>query len=381
MLGLIEAVTTADGFRPLSDQKWVHLSGAAADAAAELAAASRAAAHPTPTPAAATSATPAPGGGAARGDGAARGGGAEGGDGARVPDRGGRDTDRTARRGGPLALLAWIPASGRAEGPPVGYGQLQSGDGTWTVEVAVHPDHRDPQGTIETLLIKTALAVVADLGGSALRVWMAAPPPEREAVAHRLGFTLERELRQLRVPLPLADTVRAAAVPVAVRPFRPGADEAAWLNANNRAFAGHPEQGAWTLGDLAARRREPWFDASGFLLHEEAGRLAAFCWTKVHRETRPPVGEIYVIAVDPDFQGRGLGRALAVAGLEHLTAVGLTEGMLFVDGANTSALALYASLGFAPARVDRAYLRPVDGRGGAPERRQTPETPTARPIP
>ncbi len=375
MLGLIEAVTAADGFRPFSDQKWVHLSGAAADAAAELAAASRAAAQPTATPAAAPPGVPAAGGVGPRGD------GADAGDRAGGPDRAGRDANRVVRRGGPLALLAWIPASGRAEGPPVGYGQLQSGDGTWTVEVAVHPDHRDPQGTVETLLLTTALAVVADLGGSALRVWMAAPPPEREAVAQRLGFTLERELRQLRVPLPLVDAVRQATAPVAVRPFRPGGDEAAWLRANNRAFAGHPEQGDWTLGDLAARRREPWFDPRGFLLHEEDGRLAAFCWTKIHHETRPPVGEIYVIAVDPEFQGRGLGRALAVAGLEHLTTMGLTEGMLFVDGANTPALALYASLGFTPARVDRAYVRPVDGHGGGPERPQTPETPTARPIP
>ncbi|HEY8092879.1 MAG TPA: GNAT family N-acetyltransferase, partial [Acidimicrobiales bacterium] len=108
----------------------------------------------------------------------------------------------------------------------------------------------------------------------------------------------------------------------------------------------------------------PWFDPEGFLLHEREGRLAAFCWTKVHHGHDPVLGEIYVIAVDPDFHGRGLGRAMTLAGLDHLSAQGVPVGMLYVDADNPAALHLYASLGFTIHRTDRAYTGDV-GEGAA----------------
>ena len=57
---------------------------------------------------------------------------------------------------------------------------------------------------------------------------------------------------------------------------------------------------------------------------------------KVHVDTDPMLGEIYVVAVDPNDAGAGLGRALTVAGLSHLVQVGAQIGMLFVDAENTS---------------------------------------------
>ena len=136
----------------------------------------------------------------------------------------------------------------------------------------------------------------------------------------------------------------------------PGHDEQAWLAVNNRAFGDHPEQGHWDLAELRAHLLEPWFDPDGLLLVEEDGRLAGSCWTKVHADTQPPMGEIYVIAVDPDFQGRGWGRALTEAGLDWLAGQGLTVGMLYVDADNTAAVSLYRSMGFTDHHVDRAYV-------------------------
>ena len=61
--------------------------------------------------------------------------------------------------------------------------------------------------------------------------------------------------------------------------------------------------------------RSPGSIPMGFLLAWDGERLAGFCWTKVHDDGR---GEIYILAVVPGSQGRGLGRALLLAGLDDL---------------------------------------------------------------
>jgi mycothiol synthase len=112
------------------------------------------------------------------------------------------------------------------------------------------------------------------------------------------------------------------------------------------------------VADLEEREHEPWFDPGGFLLHhdDETGLLAGFVWTKVHTDVEPKLGEIYVIGVDPRFQGRGLGRALTLAGLDWLHRErDIAFGMLFVDGANTKAISMYDKLGFTVDHTDHAF--------------------------
>lgn len=237
------------------------------------------------------------------------------------------------------------------------YAHLLHEHGAWSVEVVVDPSRRDDGADLGRILLGAAVEEVRREGGGLLRYWARAASAGDDALAAALGFAKERDLLQLRVGLPLPAEVRhAATAPVTVRAFRPGHDEAAWLEVNNRAFAGHPEQGAWDLATLREREAEPWFDPEGFLVAEEDGRLAGSCWTKIHRDEHPALGEIYVISVDPGCHQRGLGRALTVAGLDHLAAAGVPVGMLYVDGDNGAALALYRSLGFTVHHVDRAYV-------------------------
>lgn len=241
----------------------------------------------------------------------------------------------------------------------IGYAQLSRGHDSWALEYVVHPDwSAEPQ--LRSDLVRAALAEVATEGGGHVHLWVPKPSPEDDEVAAASGLKRGRDLYQMRRSLPV-DGARSS---VPTRPFRPGSDEDAWLAVNNRAFNGHPEQGSWTRSDLEERESQPWFDPQGFLLHEEEGALAAFCWTKVQDDEHEigEIGEIYVIAVNPDFQGRGLGRELVLAGLEHLSGLGIAKAMLYVDRDNAGARALYRSLGFVDDHVDRAYTGDVAPR-------------------
>jgi mycothiol synthase len=237
----------------------------------------------------------------------------------------------------------------------VAYAQVTKGARSWAIDLLIHPHHRYDAITIAPHLLGEAVDVIADAGGGHVHYWVSEPDEAHTRIAEQVGLSSGRDLWQMRVPLPIAERTD-----IETRPFEPGRDEEAWLEVNNAAFDWHPEQGGWTVDDVRSRQQEPWFDPAGFLLHERDGRLAAFCWTKVHDSDagEPELGEIYVIAVHPDFHGLGLGKALCVAGLEHLSQH-VDTGMLYVDADNQPAVGLYRRLGFDVHHTDRAFVGDV----------------------
>ena len=227
----------------------------------------------------------------------------------------------------------------------------------WAVGLARTDDDDATLGA----LVDAAVDHVERHGGGRLVLWVSDAHPEDDPPLAHVGFEPARDLYEMRVPLPIGLPIEFPP-DITVRDFVPGRDEAAWLEVNNRAFANHPEQGGWIEATLARRMADSWFDPSTFLLAFTADRLAGFNWCKVHdaQGRDPALGEIFVIGVDPDYAGKGLGRPLALAGLARLHDRGLTTGSLFVAAENERALRLYRGIGFTVHRVDRAYEREVD---------------------
>jgi mycothiol synthase len=228
-------------------------------------------------------------------------------------------------------------------------------DRSWAIELVIDPHHRYDAMHIGPDLLGAAMSIIRSEGGGHVHWWVYKPTAAYDAMASAIGLQRGRDLWQMRRDLPVDEPFD-----LVTRPFEPGRDEDDWLEVNNRAFDWHPEQGGWTIETLRERQAEPWFDPEGFLLHEQDGRLAGFCWTKVHDEEDPPLGEIYVVAVDPDFRGHHLGRPLVLAGLDHLyRRRGTPVAMLYVDAGNSPAVKLYDDLGFTLNHVDRAFVGDV----------------------
>jgi mycothiol synthase len=148
--------------------------------------------------------------------------------------------------------------------------------------------------------------------------------------------------RSLTEPLPTAKHEYT------IRTFNPTDDKDKWLLLNNKIFTNHPDQGNWALQDLENRMAENWFDPEGFFLAVNGDEIIGFVWTKIHQDfvNQEPVGELYVVGVDPDHSRQGIARAVSVAAINYLVAKGLKHSMLYVDADNEKGLALYTSLGF-----------------------------------
>ena len=234
-------------------------------------------------------------------------------------------------------------------------------DGAAVVHVVVDPTVATTGHELDTALLRRAVEETP--AGSPVHLWIMQATPADDRRAASEGFVAERDLLQMRVALPLPEDVVAATRPLATRSFIPGRDDEAWVETNNRAFAGHPEQGAWTVSQLRERMSADWVELDDFLVADDPDGpgLIGACWTKVHRHSAPVLGEIYVIDVDPRHHGQGWGRSLTVAGLVHLAGRGITVGMLYTDASNTAAVGLYRSLGFTVDHIDRSYGRAAPG--------------------
>jgi mycothiol synthase len=264
----------------------------------------------------------------------------------------------------------------------LGYAHLDISDASEgpSAELAVSPSarRRGLGGMLVDELVREA-----ERHPGRLRLWAHGADAAANELAASHGFHRVRRLWQLRRSL--FAPLDAIELPpgITLRSFDAHRDIDDWLALNAAAFTELPDQGGWTRADLEQRMSEPWFDPDGFLIAEASdGRLVGFHWTKVHSHghghphlddtthshagdgravasghAHEPIGEVYVVGVDPSMRGRGLGRSLTLAGLHHLRHQGLSAALLYVDADNAAAISLYQALGFAPWDSDTLFRR------------------------
>lgn len=201
-----------------------------------------------------------------------------------------------------------------------------------------------------------------------LRAWAHGENPAAEALLRSAGFEPVRELLRLALDPAELDPAIANARPMPagfeVRAFDPASDTQAddWVRVNAAAFANHPEQGAMTRADFDALTKEPWFIADDLRLAypTEAppnSALAGFTWVKTMQEDETVETELYVLGVDPEFAGIGLGAGLLGETLRRMALHKPNRITLYVDGENTTAVELYLRAGFTVDARSMQYLR------------------------
>lgn len=275
----------------------------------------------------------------------------------------------------PTAPVRHLLVTG-ADAAVLGYAQLALDDpAAPLVELVVDPSGRR-RGHGRRLLD----AATRSAGRPPL-VWAHGDLPAARALAAVAGLQPVEQLWRMRTTLTSPPVVPDLPAGLVLRTFVPGQDEDTLVRLNARAFADHPDQGRWTRHDVLAREAEPWFDPAGLLLLERSGVPVGFVWTKVHPAgalEAEPVGELYVVGVDPDAQGAGLGGLLTALGLRLLADRGLAAAVLWTSADNTRAVRTYRRAGFAPAVVDVRYGPPEPGTPD-PAGPQVPEGATMAP--
>lgn len=211
----------------------------------------------------------------------------------------------------------------------------------WALEVAMGPDDRTDD------LERAAIDAAASTVPVSASLWV--QRSEQVQAAKALGYRELRRVVHMEGPIP------SGPGPSDTELGRAGeGEDSALIDVHNRAFAGHREASGLTEHGLDELRAMPWYDSDGVVTATIDGRLAGFCWTKLHPNGD---GEVYLLAVDPDGRGLGVGELLARAGYEHLRGRGAQRATLWVDGGNEPAIALYRRLGLVPTHANVELVR------------------------
>lgn len=229
---------------------------------------------------------------------------------------------------------------------PYGFVVCDERDGT--LLLGVHPNHRH-EG-VGTRLLEEAVRSHPDSA-----VWAFGTLPGAASLAERVGLYPVRRLLRMEKPLvdvPDPETQRPqGADDVRIVTYTPDLAEAI-VAVNAAAFAGHPEQGRLTLDEFHDLTRLPWFDPAGLFVAVRGDDVVGFHWTKRHGGR---LGEVYVLAVAPEHEGRGLGRWLLAQGLHHLVQRGDDRVQLYVEGDQDRVVAMYQNAGFTVVQTDTSY--------------------------
>lgn len=210
-------------------------------------------------------------------------------------------------------------------------------------------------------LVQAALDLAGVSGAERLRLVVPGAARWASDAASGIGFEAIRATHVMLRPASAGPLPSVIVPAVRVRPLRPG-EEPKLLDVLNRSWAG-----AWGFTPIpaSALARDLRGQRDGMLLALDGddGQIVATVHAMfdptAHNLDGGPYAWISNLTTDPDWRGRGLGRLMLSAGIQHLQERGAGSVMLGVDGGNDAAVGLYRSAGFRRMSTTELLERPV----------------------
>jgi mycothiol synthase len=249
-----------------------------------------------------------------------------------------------------------------AVGKVVGYIDVRSelGIGRAVLDCLVHPDHR--RKGLGTDLFHRASRRARELGARVVQVPVLEDNVAAKGLLAKLGFRFVRRFLELRRELCELHLSAEEQRALLSRHLQPG-EEDKLTQIQNRSFAGTWGYNPTSVEEIGYRLGLTGCSPEDVILIFAADRPVGYCWTLVNPEASAAgtkVGRIYMLGVDPDYRGNGIGKQALLAGLAHLKSKGIEVAELTVDSQNAAACALYESGGFKISSTSAWYEKTLD---------------------
>ena len=198
-------------------------------------------------------------------------------------------------------------------------------------------------------------------GGKAVRtLWISEKDDVMTGWLGRWGFVPDEEYRYMNyMTRSLADSLPGALLPAGflLRPVAGEGDLAQRAAAQHAAFESSMPMDEYCRRYLRFMRSPVYRPELDIVAAAPDGRIAAFCIAWLDAANR--VGLFEPVGVHPDFQRRGLGKAVVLEGLRRMQANGMEQAIVCSLWHSPAALALYESAGFRTVDTLQAYTKEI----------------------
>lgn len=179
----------------------------------------------------------------------------------------------------------------------------------------------------------------------------------------KMGFRFVRRFIELRLDLPNAHLQNPRSTAFRLCRLKRGEEEKL-TQIQNRSFSNTWGYNPNTVEGIMYHIGLPHCSPRDIILVYDKNEPIGYCWTRVLKgegnARGGTVGRIYMLGVDPDHRGKGVGSAVLAAGLSLLRRRGVGVVQLTVDSSNHAARALYNAAGFEVWKCSLWYEKVLD---------------------